>query len=129
MSDAVPDTVEAFLTSEPLAGFLGTSQDDRPHVAPLWYRYEDGIVEIATTGQKLENIRANPRVSLAVQKAEAGIPEWMVTLRGTATVVEDEAETREAIQRINRRYGADEDDWEENTLVRIDVGSASYTEY
>ena len=129
MSADVPDPVEGFLTSEPLAAFLGTSRDDRPHVAPLWYRYEDGIVEIATTGQKLENIRANPRVSLAVQKAEGGIPEWMVTLRGTATVVEDEAENREAIRRINRRYGVEEDDWEENTLVRIDVGSASYTDY
>lgn len=129
MCDAVPDPVEEFLTSEPLAAFLATSRDDRPHVAPLWYRYEDGTVEIATTGQKLENIRANPRVSLSVQKAEAGIPEWMVTLRGTATVIEDEDENREGIRRINRRYGAEDDDWEENTLVRIDVGSGTYTDF
>ncbi len=129
MSEVVPPPAESLLESEPLVAFLGTSRDDKPHVAPVWYRYEDASVEIATTGQKLENIRANPRVSLAVQKAENGIPEWVVTLRGTATVIDDEGETRQALRRINRKYGAADDAWAENTLVRIDVGSTSYTEY
>ncbi|MFB6152190.1 MAG: hypothetical protein ABEJ40_10325 [Haloarculaceae archaeon] len=62
-------------------------------------------------------------------EAEAGIPEWTVTLRGTATVVEDDEQTAAANRRINRRYGVDPDAWRENTLVRIDVGSASWTRY
>jgi len=129
MAADVPAEVEALLTSEPLPAYLGTSHDDRPHVAPLWYRYEDGTVEILTTGRKLENVQENPHVSLAVQKRDAGHPEWMVTLQGTATVVEDEDVSREANRKLNRKYGAEEDAWQENTLVSIDVGSASYQTY
>ncbi len=129
MSERVPREVEELLTSEPLAAYIATSHEGRPHVAPVWYRYEDGTVEVMTTGRKLENLGANPRVSLAVQKAEAGIPEWTVTLLGTAEVVEDEDANRVANRRINRKYGVEPDAWEGNTLVRIDVGSASYRTY
>ncbi|PSQ09908.1 pyridoxamine 5'-phosphate oxidase [Halobacteriales archaeon QS_5_70_15] len=129
MVDSVPREAEELLTSEPLTAYLATSREDRPHVAPVWYRYEDGTVEVMTTGRKLENLRANPRVSLAVQKAEAGIPEWTVTLLGTAEVVEEAGANREANRRINRKYGAEPDAWEGNTLVRIDVGSASHRTY
>jgi nitroimidazol reductase NimA-like FMN-containing flavoprotein (pyridoxamine 5'-phosphate oxidase superfamily) len=128
VSERVPREVEELLRSE-LAAYIATSREDRPHVAPVWYRYEDGTVEVMTTGRKLENLRANPRVSLAVQKADAGIPEWTVTLLGTAEVVEDEDANREANRRINRKYGVEPDAWEGNTLVRIDVGSASYRTY
>ena len=129
MSERVPPAVEELLTSEPLTAYLATSSEDRPHVAPLWYRYEDGTVELMTTGRKLENVRSNPRASLAVQKAAAGIPEWTVTLLGTAEVIEDEAANRAANRRINRKYGVEPDAWSGNTLVRVDVGSASYRTY
>lgn len=85
------------------------------------------VVEVMTTGRKLANLRANPRVALSVQHDVDGHPEWRVVLRGTATVVEDEAATRAANRAINLKYGADDPDaWlGENTLVRIAVGSAS----
>ncbi|MDR5655738.1 pyridoxamine 5'-phosphate oxidase family protein [Halodesulfurarchaeum sp. HSR-GB] len=129
MSDQVPDEAERLLESEPLAGFLATSVEDKPHVAPLWYQYADGVIELTTTGRKLANIRENPRVSLAVQKADAGTPEWMVTLLGTAEIVEDAAEERRVRREINAKYGAEPDAFSENTLVKIDVGTASYTVY
>ena len=125
----IPPEAEALLTGEPLVAHLATCADGDPHVAPVWYDYRDGRVEVATTGRKLANLRANPRVALSVQKDEGGRPEWGVVVRGTATVVEDEAETRAAIRRINRRYGTDEDAWAENVLVRIDVGSVAHWEY
>jgi len=86
-------------------------------------------VEVVTTGRKLANVRENPRVALSVQQDTDGHPEWAVTLRGTATVVEDEDENREANRRINEKYGAEPDDWSENTLVRIDVGSTDLQRY
>ena len=129
MSDVVPDAVEARLAGEPLVAHLGTCHDGKPHVAPLWYRYEDGVVEIVTTGRKLANVRENPRVALSIQKDEGGIPQWMVTLRGTATVVDDEEESRAANRRINRKYGVEDDSWSENVLVRIDVRSCAFREY
>lgn len=129
MERGVPPEVEALLTGERVVAHLATSTDDRPHVAPLWYRYDDGTVEITTTGRKLANVRENPRVALSVQQDTDGHPEWAVTLRGTATVVEDEAANREANGRINEKYGAEPGDWSENTLVRIDVGSADLQRY
>lgn len=129
MAEAVPAEAEELLTSEPLVAHLGTSHDDRPHVAPLWYNYREGTVEIATTGRKLANLRKNPRVALSVQKDEGGHPQWGVSIHGTATVVEDEGEARTILRRINRKYNAEDDAWSENTSVRIDVGNVEYWEY
>ncbi|ELZ22969.1 pyridoxamine 5'-phosphate oxidase-related FMN- binding protein, partial [Natrinema limicola JCM 13563] len=89
----VPPEAERLLEREPLMAHLGTCVEGRPHVAPVWYRYADGVVEIVTTGRKLANVRQNPRVSLSIQKAEAGQARWMVSLLGTATVIDDEDET------------------------------------
>ncbi|KAB1197842.1 MULTISPECIES: pyridoxamine 5'-phosphate oxidase family protein [Haloferax] len=125
----IPSEVEELLTGELVVAHLATCADGRPHSAPLWYRYEDGVVEILTTGVKLANIQKNPHVSISMEQDHDGIPEWMVTIRGTATLVEDEDEIREANTRINRKYGVDDDAWSENVLVRIDVGSVAYRTY
>ena len=129
MAHIVPERAEELLTGEPLVAHLATCHEDRPHAAPLWYKYRAGAVEIATTGRKLANIQKNPHVALSVQKDENGHPEWGVTLQGTATVIEDEEENREVLRRINRRYGVEDDAWSENTAVKIDVGHVEHWEY
>ena len=129
MAESVPGEVERLLESEPLAAFLATSVEDKPHVAPLWYQYEDGVVELTTKGRKLANIRENPRVALSVQQDDTGHTEWMVSLLGTATVVDDEEAFKNTNRRINAKYDASEDAYEENTLVRISVGSVNYRTY
>jgi len=124
MSEKIPPIVEQLLTSEPLVAHLATCRDGRPHVAPLWYRYENETIEIMTTGKKLANIRSNPNVALSIQKDEDGHPDWRVTLRGTANIIDDKQIEKRQNRKLNRKYGADDDDWlEENTLVRIDVDS------
>jgi len=130
MSDAVPTAVANLITGAREVAHLATSVDDKPHVAPLWYRYAgDDLVEIVTTGKKLDNIRHNSHVALSIERDDEGHPEWAVSLFGTATVVEEAEVQRRATRRINEKYGADPDDWAENTLVRIDVGSVSYQTY
>lgn len=129
MATGLTAEAETLLTSEPLVAHLATCRDGAPHVAPLWFDVDDGRIEIATTGRKLANLRANPRVGLSVQKADDGSPLWGVTLQGTATVVEDESKSDAIVRRINRRYGADEDAWTENTAVRIEVGTSSAWRY
>jgi len=126
---AVPAELAERLTAEPLTAHLATCSDDRPHVAPVWYLYDDGVVRIVTTGRKLADIRENHYVSLSIEKSERGLPEWTATLRGTAAVVDDRAAFERVNARINRKYGVGDDAWEENTLVRIDVGSASVRTY
>jgi len=129
MQQQVPHDFEERLTDERTVAHLATCVDGRPHVAPLWFRYEDGTIEIMTTGQKLANLRRNPRVSLAIERDDEGMPQWEVTILGTATVIEDEEANREANRKLNRKYGVDEDSWEENTLVRIDIGSVATKEW
>ncbi len=126
---AVPDEVQRRLEDEPLTAFLATAAHDRPHVAPVWYRYEDGVVEITTIGRKLANLRRNPRAALAIQKAERGLPEWMVILFGTATIIEDPTETERVSRQIDRKYGVEPGTWPNNTLVRIEIGSVTYRTY
>ncbi|ELZ63392.1 pyridoxamine 5'-phosphate oxidase [Haloferax sp. Atlit-10N] len=121
----------ALVTSEPLMAHLATSVDDRPHVAPVWFDYADdrGVIEVLTTGRKLENIRENPRVALSIQKDENGQAQWKVTILGTATVVTDDDPRKDATRRINRKYGAEESAWPENELVRVSVGTVTVSEY
>lgn len=123
MSDVVPPEVEELLTDEPAVAHLATCTDGGPHVAPLWYRYEDDVVEIATTGTKLENLRQNEKTALSIQSSENGMPEWMVTMQGTATVIDEEDESRAGKARIHEVYGADPDAFPENVLVRIEIGT------
>ena len=126
----VPDDVERRIADATLVAQLGTCVDGKPHIAPLWYRYDDGSIEIATTGQKLANIRRNPSVSLGIQSAdEDGMPDWYVSIFGTATIVEDDEESRAGRRRIHRKYGIDEDSFPKNQLVRIDIGRVSFEEY
>ena len=120
---------EALLTSEPLIAHLATCTENDSHVAPLWYNYCDGHIEIVTTGQKLANIQANPRVALSVQKDEDGHAQWGMSLRGAATVIEDEDRIREATRWINRRYGVEDSARSENVYVRIKIGSLNHLKY
>ncbi len=125
MEQSVPADVAERLADERTVAHLATCVDGRPHVAPLWFRYVDGVIEVLTTGQKLANLHRNPRVALSIERDTEGIPDWEVTVLGTATVIEDEEETRAANRKLNRKYGVDADSWQENTLVRIDIGSVT----
>lgn len=126
---SVPTEAEDLLTSEPLMAHFATCAEGNPHVAPVWYAYDEGTLAVLTTGQKLANVRRNSHVAVSVEKSTEGRAEWMVTLLGTATVVEDAEEIRAAAQRINPKYGAPVDAHSENTLVRVEVGSATYQTY
>ena len=131
MVNAVPPEAEELIADAPVIAHFATCDAGRPHVAPVWYHYDDGTVEVLTTGQKLENVRDNPLVALSIQKDDVGRTEWMVSLRGRATVIEDREEILAAAGRINPKYpeNADETAFPENVLVRIQVGSASYQRY
>lgn len=126
----VPATVEDRLRGASLIAHLATCAAGRPHVAPVWFGYPgDDVLEVLIAGRKLENVRSNPRVAVSIQRDEGGDPQWYVVVRGTASIVEDDAETERAMAAINPKYGAPEDAWPENTLVQISVGSVAYGDY
>jgi general stress protein 26 len=151
----VHDEVESLVADAPVSAHLATSVDDRPHVAPVWYGYRDGVLYFLTGGRKLENVRHNPRVALSIEDARGGDVAWNVTLLGRATVSDDPDRMDWARGWIYDRYdGADDDespdvgdepgseprtDGGESTdedveevdyaLVEVEVGSASWNVY
>ncbi|MEF8757013.1 MAG: pyridoxamine 5'-phosphate oxidase family protein [Halobacteriales archaeon] len=129
MARSIPEAAADLIDGAKVMVHLATCDDGDPHVAPVWYGYDDGVVEVTTGGRKLANLRANPRVALSFQKDRAGETLWRVTALGTAEVVDDEAALAAATRRINRKYGVPEDAYRENTLVRVDLGSASHRTY
>ncbi|WP_254534507.1 pyridoxamine 5'-phosphate oxidase family protein [Halomarina litorea] len=127
---SAPEAVEELVRDAPLSAFLATSVDDRPHVAPVWYDYRDGVVSILTGGKKLRNVRANPRVSLAIEDAHGPDVRWRVVVFGTARVVEDPAVREEVGRRISEKYrGEETDGGDPGGLVQVRVGSASVERY
>ena len=74
MSDTVPLEAEALLTSEPLIAHLATCTENDPHVAPLWYNYRDGHIEIVTTRTKAgEYPGESPRRALGTKRMKTGM--------------------------------------------------------
>lgn len=79
-------------------GVLGVARaEGPPSLAPVWYRYADGVVEVMTssTSAKLDLIRAAGVASFCVQR-EVPTPAY-VTVEGEATIGPSTPATVEAI--------------------------------
>jgi nitroimidazol reductase NimA-like FMN-containing flavoprotein (pyridoxamine 5'-phosphate oxidase superfamily) len=107
---SVSPEVESLIADAPVSAHVATAVDDRPHVAPVWYGYRDGVLYFLTGGRKLENLRANPRVALSIEDAHQGDVNWNVTLLGRASITEDPDRIDWASGWIFDRYENDEDD-------------------
>ncbi|MBV0925347.1 pyridoxamine 5'-phosphate oxidase family protein [Halomicroarcula limicola] len=149
------------IADAPLSAHVATSVDDRPHVAPVWYVFEASEPERETTesavrgespalyvltgGKKLENVRANPRVAVSIERADGPDVDWSVQLLGTAREVEDDERISDVQERMDEIYRGESessetdggeseegDDGEEEmewACLEIRVGSASYQQY
>ena len=111
---SVSSEVESLIAEVPVSAHVATSVDDRPHVAPVWYGYRDGVLYFLTGGRKLENLRENPRVAISIEDADRGDVNWNVTLLGSATITEDPDRIDWASGWIYDRYENDEDDENES---------------
>ena len=127
----ISQEVEELITDAPLSAHLATADENRPHVAPVWYGYRDGVLSVLTGDKKLANIRSNPRVAVSIEKQGEHGPEWSVTLLGTATIIEDAERTRTARERVFDKYREfdSETEDERGTLVEIEVASATSGRY
>ncbi len=110
---------------------VATSVDDRPHVAPVFYHYEDASLYFVTGGRKLANVRENPRVAVGLYESTGEHPEDVrqATVLGTATVIEEWERVKDHGDTIRAKYyGETSDGWPTrgDTLVRVDVGSVSF---
>jgi PPOX class probable F420-dependent enzyme len=104
-----PDEVQEFLSGGTHTAKLATTMaDGSPHVMPVWFIVEDGVI-IFNTGRetvKGRNLLRDPRVAMIVD--DEAPPFAFVHLRGRAQLSEDPAELLRTATLIGGRYmGAD----------------------
>lgn len=125
---SVPEEVETLIGDARLSAHVATSVDNRPHVAPVWFCYDDGVVSFVTSGRKLRNVRENPRVAISIEKADETGVDWTVTMLGTATVYDDPERVEPTQRRIDEKYD-NETDYGFQPLVEVEIASATRTVY
>jgi PPOX class probable F420-dependent enzyme len=100
--------------AEALVAHLATAgPDGRPHVVPITFAIVGGALYFAvdakpkrtTNLKRLQNIAANPHVSILVDHYEDDWEKlWWVRVDGTARIVDDQAEAGRAIELLTDRY-------------------------
>ena len=110
--------METFLREETI-GYLGLSMDGKAYVVPLNYAYSEGSIlfHCATTGKKLDCIRANPHVCFTVGRQSGEVRRHEGTVchvdsdsvicYGKARIVEDASERKRALDAFNRSFKPD----------------------
>ena len=125
---------------------LGLSVNDEPYVVPMTYGYtmEDGKLTLylhsAVKGKKLEMVQANPKVFFSMDcdrmpfegrvPCQYGMVYSSIMGRGTATLVEDVEEKKQAMTLLMKTQTGKDFTFEDRlvtivTVIRIDV--AEYT--
>jgi len=99
----LPAAIGEFL-EQPNPSVIGSIQPDgSPHTAATWYLWADGrvMVNMDATRKRLDNMRADPRVSITVVGAE----NWyqQVTLIGRVAEVADDTDLA-GIDRLSKHY-------------------------
>ena len=77
---------EAFLQEANVAVLSTVDARGRPHAAPVWYLYEDGVFIVSTDrgSRKHKNIAANPNICLTIDKRD--LPYFAVMAHGRAEI-------------------------------------------
>ena len=77
---------EEFLKQANVAVLATVDGQGRPHAAPVWYLYDDGVFVISTGrgSQKHRNLAANPEVTLVVDRRT--LPYFAVMAHGRVEI-------------------------------------------
>ena len=109
------------------SGVLAVSGDDAyPYAVPLSYVYDGEKIYFhsAKSGHKIDAVSQNPRASFCVIDKDQIVPEEYTTyfrsviVFGTIRILHDEAEKREAIEKLAVKYAPD--DTEENRKKAVE---------
>jgi PPOX class probable F420-dependent enzyme len=91
------DDREVFLSEANVAVLATVDRRGKPHGAPVWYLYRDGVFVLSTGrgSQKHRNVEANPEVTLVVDRRTLAY--YAVMARGRAEIGDPltDAERRE----------------------------------
>jgi PPOX class probable F420-dependent enzyme len=95
---------QAALFGPPNLAYLATiNPDGSPHLSPLWADTRDGMILLNTADGrvKVENVRRDPRVSVAIHDRDHPHPPLAIV--GTVVEITDEG-ADEHMQELTRRY-------------------------
>jgi uncharacterized protein len=95
-------------------GHLGCAKDDEPYVVPIHYSFDaaqQAVYVVSTVGQKVEWMRANPRVCLTVDEI-ADKDHWStVVLNGSYEELDDPRASDDARQRAQQLFSQRKEWW------------------
>jgi len=93
--------VRRFMTQERLASFATVDTDNRPHVVPVFFTYDNGKVYVQADQKslKVRNLRRNHNVTIAVYHDEEA-----VIIRGKGHIIESENEFNSRTQQHIDKY-------------------------
>jgi PPOX class probable F420-dependent enzyme len=102
----LPPKLVEFLSQPNPSVIASVRPDGSPHSAATWYLWDDGrvLVNMDATRKRLDNMRAEPRVSLTV----LGKDVWyqQATLTGRVAEIADDTDL-EGIDRLSTHYTGD----------------------
>jgi PPOX class probable F420-dependent enzyme len=101
------EQIDAFLNTPGLLGRLATvGPDGMPHVVPLWYLWQDGIIWIHSyrSTLKVGHLRKHPQCALVVDVENAREGITAVLVKGRAALITDPALVRPRAEAVYRRY-------------------------
>jgi PPOX class probable F420-dependent enzyme len=97
---------DEFLFAGRILRLATINEDGTPHLAPLWYLYENGKIYIHTGAKsvKTKNIQRDGNVSMCVDVGEFLYDIKNVKLRGKAKVVDDETLAKAMAEQLYVKY-------------------------
>ncbi|HYW02190.1 MAG TPA: pyridoxamine 5'-phosphate oxidase family protein [Candidatus Acidoferrum sp.] len=98
-----------FLSSGRILRIASIGADGAPHIAPIWYVYENGkfYVQTGPRSRKTGNIRANSTVAFSIDVGEKFYDLKAVVGKGTARILTDTKFNHEMGKKILLKYLGD----------------------
>ena len=102
-----PEQIEDYLSMPHIADLATVRPDGSPHVAPVWFLYEDGVVKVLaeTSSVKVKNLKSEPRVSVSIATDQQ--PYEYVIVNGVAEI--SEGDISDILRRISVHYQGTEE--------------------
>jgi len=112
--------IEEYLARPLLAELATVKADGSPHVAPVWFQYQNGQIRIVAqiNSVKTRNIQHEPRVSLSVAIHER--PYKYVLVNGTAELSKEGIPELTRALAIHYQGGQEGNEYADRVLVEMD---------
>ena len=129
----LPDAVEAFVRDERVGRLATVDGDGRPHLVPVCFAYEAGVVYTVLDAKpkrvpvgelrRVRNLAANPNVQLLLDRYDE---DWSrlgyVQLRGRATLLRSGPEQASAVRLLREKYPQYATmDIEASPVIRVEI--------